>query len=185
MYVARADDLRGVGIGKIRTDLFPILASKRGFQQNVGCVVDDLAVVWRYEDRCIPVPPQVLAVIADAPPFTGALVEPAQRAELTFVVQPTGIGGIHHVVHAVAATDSFPVLENYPATQAGAGPLHGAVVLQAAVHIVREIHVEADRVELGQWNVVGVIPILAAVVGNAHAVVVTQQHVLGVLRIDP
>ena len=47
------------------------------------------------------------------------------------------------------------------------------------------MHVVAHRVELRQRQLVRVVPVLAAVVGDAHAVVVAEDDVLRVRRVDP
>ena len=111
-------------------------------------------------------------------------------AELRLVVEVPVRHRLDDVVRAVAAARRLPVLEDdlrpsRPARPLGARPALRAVVLQAAVDVVGHLVVHADRVQLRERQLVGVVPVLPAVVGDPHAVVVAEQHVLRVLRVDP
>ena len=67
--------------------------------------------------------------------------------------------------------------------RAGRGPR--AVVLQTAVHVVRNVHVVADVIELPDRDVLARPPRVAAVERQVHAAVGADDDELGVLGIDP
>src|SRR5690606_5327269 len=123
---------------------------------------------------------------ADALALARPQVEPADGTELRLVVEVAVRARLELVVHAVAAAHALPHLE----VDGAAGRVRAvrhlrAVVLEPTGHAVRVGHVVADRVELGERLEVRVVPVAAAVVGHAHAVVVTQDHVVRVLGVDP
>ena len=170
---------------EIRADELPRVAAGRGPHQAVGRVVDHHRVVLRGDDRRVPVEAQRLVAVGDALRFARVEVGPRERAELRLVVQ-VAVGQVHDVVEPVAAAHRLPVLEHdRPAAALAARPAHRPVVLQAAVHVVGHLVVEADGVELRQRQLVRVVPVLPAVEGDPHAVVVAEDHVLRVLRVDP
>ena len=89
-------------------------------------------------------------------------------------------------VHAVARVDLHPVVvEDAEIVARGAGSAEGVRVLQPAVDVVRRRHVDADPVELGDRQVVHLVPGDAAIVGEIQPAIIAQDEVLRVLRIDP
>src|SRR5262249_62381359 len=65
------------------------------------------------------------------------------------------------------------------------GTAPGAVILQAAVDAVRLARLQPDGVELGERQVLQVLPGLATVVAVVHAAVAAGDQVTGVGRVDP
>src|SRR5207237_4824619 len=91
---------------------------------------------------------------------------------------------IRHGPEAVAAVEVLPALVGDAARiRRVARP--GAVVLEAAVHLVRVLCVHAHVVELRDGKVVRLPPAAAAVVGHPEAAVVAAEDVLRVRRVDP
>ena len=149
-------------------------------------MVDDVAVVRRDQDGRVPVEAQGLVAGRDVLDLAGVEIGPGHRAELRLVVEVAVRDRVEHVVEAVAAADRLPVLEGDAAAAAlAAGPADRPVVLQAARDVVGIHVVVPDRVELRERQLVGVVPVLAAVVRDAHAVVVAQDDVLRVRGVDP
>src|SRR6185436_17974580 len=78
-----------------------------------------------------------------------ALVSARDPSELALIVQPAAVGRVNCVVETIRASNAGPRLErNVAAAAHRAWSLGTTVVLNAAVDVVREIHVIADRVEL-------------------------------------
>ena len=69
------------------------------------------------------------------------------------------------------------------ARRARAAPI--VVVLHAATDVVRPLHVEADVIEQADRNRRNEGPRMAHVVRDRHAAIVTDQHVVGIARVDP
>ena len=111
-------------------------------------------------------------------------IHPPDLAALRLGVDVVGIARIGEHPEAVAAVEVFPAAAGDAARiRRVADPR--AVVLQAAVDVVRAIHVDAHVVELRDRQVVGLPPAIAAVVRIPEAAVVAGDEVVGVVGIDP
>src|SRR5690349_20598821 len=88
-------------------------------------------------------------------------------------------------VEAVAAGDREPVGVGDRTVLATTRPAPRAVVLRAAADVVRDLEVVADVVELAARQVRREIIVAAAVPGDRDPTVVTDDEVVGVVRIDP
>src|SRR5207342_3723841 len=84
----------------------------------------------------------------DVRPDARLLIHPAHHVQLARVVDPAAVGRIDDVVHAVAGPDRHPVFHGDDAAPPVARALPRVVILQAAVDVVRVVHVHADRVDL-------------------------------------
>ena len=60
-----------------------------------------------------------------------------------------------------------------------------AVVLQAAVNVIRISHVGAHVVELGDRNIVEKAPVVGLIERLVNAAIVAAQHLAGIIGIDP
>src|SRR5207302_1703627 len=101
----------------------------------------------------------------DVERLAGAHIHSAEHAVLAFAVDGACVIGIDLAVIAVEAEDVDPFgARDAGAVAGGAGTAPGAVVLKAAVDLVRFAHVDADRVELADGQVLEMLPGLALVV---------------------
>ena len=84
--------------------------------------------------------------------------------------------------HAIASIERLPrILRGI-----GGFAIPYPIVLHAAIDIVRGGIVYHDRIELGNWHLgIEVIPTRPSAIASVQAAVVTEQDVLGILRVDP
>src|SRR4030095_1565549 len=61
----------------------------------------------------------------------------------------------------------------------------GTVVLESAINVIRSVHVNTDVVELRYREVVAFPPAIAAIVRIPDAAIITSNHMVRVVRIDP
>ena len=61
----------------------------------------------------------------------------------------------------------------------------GAVILQAAIDVVRVIVIDRNMVELGERHVAHKTPCFTAVMRYSQAAVVADDNVTGIVRVDP
>ena len=79
----------------------------------------------------------------------GRAVEPHDIAPLRFGVDGIGVGRIDLLVHPIAEVDLIPVgVQDADVAARGAGAAPRVRVLQPAVDDVRDLHVNADGIEL-------------------------------------
>src|SRR5260370_35293589 len=98
--------------------------------------------------------------------------ESQKIAVLRFRVDNVRIDWIHLRIESVAAADIDPlVIGDALRDQACAGTTPGKVVLQTPANVIRLLHVEGNFVKLADRNVIHVVPIAAAVVGDGDAAV--------------
>ncbi len=107
-----------------------------------------------------------------------------QVAALVLGVDVLLLDGVREGVEAVAVADVLPVPVLDAACRAGR-PHPGPVVLEPAVDVVREAHVGAHLVELGDGQRSDHAPVPAPVVGDVDAAVGAEDELVRVLRIDP
>ena len=87
---------------------------------------------------------------------------------------------------AVAAPHVVPVAGPDPLVGPGVrGAAPGAVVLEAAAHVVGFAVVDADLVELRERQVRQLAPVVGAVPADRDAAIATEDEVVGVRRVDP
>jgi len=60
-----------------------------------------------------------------------------------------------------------------------------AIVLSATRHPVRKGIVNSGRIELSQGKEIWMIPALPSIISYTHSMIIPQQHVVGVFRVDP
>ncbi len=186
---ARRRDLRRVVAGQVGADLFPVIALIDRLEQHLRAGVDDVAVERRQRERRCPVPAQRRLAWrshgGDCLAHPGPLVEPVVPAPLERVVDPAAVVRIDPVVLAIVVAHRHPVLR----PDAPSRPVDGApprvMVLQAAVDVIRAIHVNGNRVELAARDVRVVVARPAGVVGDVDAAVAAKDPAVGVLRVDP
>ena len=90
-------------------------------------------------------------------------------------------------VEAVTEADHAPVFvhdsEGFPGT---AGSIPGPIILHSSAHIVEGLAaVGIDLVELSYHEVVDIVPVLSAVVGDTYAAILSLPHPAGILWVDP
>src|SRR5437870_5202663 len=119
--------------------------------------------------------------------MTGRSLRPTLRVSSSDITQllprPVGLNRLSAPrsfvdgVEAVAAADAIPVGVEDPVLAAHAArAAPAAIVLQAAAHEVRLLHVGADLVELpDRADVVHELPVLRLVVADVEAAVVTDH----------
>ena len=114
------------------------------------------------------------------------LVEAPQVSLLRLGVPVAGIAEVVERGEPVAATHARPVvIPNTAAVPHATRPEPGAVVLQSAVDIERDVHVHVDVVELRERQVRHKPPRRSAVVGDADPTVVAHDEKAGIDGIDP
>ena len=179
---------------EIVADLRPRVAPVRRLEEHVARVVDDVRVVLRDHDRGVPVE-AVLHVARgergwkhrirhDVAHCRGALVPLRDLAHVAAAVVQHRVVGVEHHVGGLAPGHRVPVL---PANATGrpARDGDGAVVLLAAIDVVRETVIGVHAVELGCRLVLLGGPGLTAVQRDVRAAVVRVDQVVAVGRIDP
>ena len=161
----------------------------------------------RQQHRRVPVPPQLaLLVVAlrrvrlrlhlrvrqgpcDGPnprPLPRRPVHAEQVAALRLGDHHVRVGRVHHREEAVARAHVVPVARANPLVRPGVRRrAPRTVVLQAAAHVIRVLHVHADLVELGDRQVAELVPVVGAVPAHRHAAVAAQDQVVRVRRVDP
>ena len=116
--------------------------------------------------------------------FVGVAIHAADLAALGFGIDVGRIGGVFEHPEAVAAEHVFPARIG---DAAGIGRIAHprAVVLQAAIDVIRIGVVHADVIELRDRQIHLVLPARAAVLAAPQAAVVAGKHDVGIRRIDP
>ncbi len=151
-------------------------------------------LVRREDDRRVPVEPELALRVGfdvfvgrpDALRLAGDRVLPRHIPVLRFGVDNPPVARIHQRHEAVAALHLEPVVVGDAAREAcRARSAPVVVVLHAAAHVERRRHVVAHVVEEPDGQIGQVDPRLALVVRHGQAAVVADQHMVGVLRIDP
>ena len=105
-------------------------------------------------------------------------------AALIFGVNVIGISGIGEHPEPVAVVHVFPLrVGDAPGILRFAH--EGTIVLQAAIHAIGIVIVEADMIELGHRQVTPFPPFASAIIGIPHPAVVADKHNLRVGGIDP
>jgi hypothetical protein len=142
--------LRIVG-GQVGRDPLPGVAAIGGTEEELRGDVDDALLRRAGRDGRVPVEAQLLLVVGerlDVARGHRAPVDAADVAALRLDVDGLRIARVRLRPEAVAAVEVLPALVRDAATVRGvADP--GAVVLQAAVDVVRVGHVDGHVVELG------------------------------------
>ena len=86
----------------------------------------------------------------------------------------------------VAAQNLEPVIiENAATHPRGAGSTPVVVVLHAAAHVVRRFHVKAHMVKQAHGHVLDELPRTRHIVRRRQTAIVTDDHMIGILRINP
>src|SRR5208283_1008691 len=114
----------------------------------------------------------------------GVAIDARDFAALRFGVSVIRIGGIGEGPEAVAAEEILPAAIGDAGRILGIAD-KGAIVLEAAVDLVRIGHVRTDVIELRNGQIVGLPPGVAAVVGIPDAAIVAGDEVIGIVGIDP
>ena len=158
--------------------------------EAVGAEVDAFVVVWRNDQRGVPVPLQRRIVgfrlRLDVHPFPGAVIEADDPGVLGLGVDDVGVFGVHPRLEAVAAPYVHPVaVEDAVHVDGARGSGHGGVVLGAAIDPVeREVVVDPDPVELGERLVRVVLPVLAEVPALVEPPVGAHHQVVRVVGVE-
>ncbi len=160
----------------------------------VAAVVNRGGIVRRHDDGRVPVKTIILRLAvfpgtrnrADAAPLHRVQVDPPDVPTLGFVEHDRRIVRIDEVVKTVAATDVVPIpVANSLIGLCGAGCAPRPVVLQSPAHVVGVVHVDADLVELRDWQGAHLAPGVSAIPRFRNAAVTRQDQMFGVLGIDP
>ncbi len=180
--------LLGVVGRQVRGDLLPGVTPIPGPEHELPADVDGVVTVGADVHPGVPVEAVLRVALPlerlDVLDLAGGLAHALHAAALPFDVDDVGVSPIDVGVEAVAGTDVVPVLVLHAAVGARRA-VPGAVVLQAAVHVVGPLHVEADLVELGDGDRVAERPAASQVVGLVEPAVGTQQQMPGIARVDP
>src|SRR5438067_445939 len=156
-------------------------------EQELRADVDGALLIGRERDRRVPIVAQLLLVPAlglDIALLERLAVDPRDVPALIFGVSEVGVRRIGEGPEAVAAEQILP---------AAVGDAAGifliadprAVVLQAAVDLVRVLVVGADVIELANRKVVCLPPPVGAVIAVPQAAIVAADNGLGVVGVDP
>ena len=173
--------------GEVGRDAVPVLALVARAEQELRADVDRALLVRAHFDRRVPVVAQLLLEACgrlDESRQARATVDAAEEAALRFGIDEVGVGRIGPHPEAVAEIQVVPArIRDAARKRRITGPR--TVVLQAAVHLVRVLVVDAHVVELRNRQVVAFPPAIAAVVAVPETAVVAAHHVVRVVRIDP
>ena len=167
--------------GEMRSHVCPIVARA---EEELRADVERAVLRGAHVDRRVPVEAQLPFLVAgqrlDVADLVRLAVDAADVAALRFGVEVRRVGGIDEHPEAVAAVHVLPLrLRDAAGELRLADPR--AVVLQAAVHVVRPVHVDAHVIELRDRQRLRLPPLVAAVVRVPEAAVVAGDQVVGVL----
>ena len=116
----------------------------------------------------------------------GAKIDPCHVAVLRLGIENVRIGRICLSIEAIATADAEPIgISNARIAACLAGPCPRAVILQAAVNVIRFAHVCRDRIKLRGHNRVDEFPGVTLVITHVQAAIISNAQVFAVLRIDP
>ena len=180
---------------EIRTDRLPRIAAIVAAEHPIGRRQQNARIVWRQHQWRIPVEAIRLAsrsvrhILRGGPNglrFTSDLVAPSHVAILRLGVDDARIAKVRNGHESITTLNLEPVVvENAAihARRAGSAPV--VVVLHAATHVERRLHVERHVIEQPHGQVRNERPRATHVVRHRHAAVVADQHVVGVLWVNP
>ena len=118
--------------------------------------------------------------------LTGHLVATHHVAVLRLGINDARVTQIGNGHEAVAAKNLEPVIIEDAAVHARrTRPTPVVVILHAATHVVRRLHVEAHMVEQADRHIGKERPRAAHIVRRGETTVTADDHVIRVLRIDP
>ena len=169
----------------------------RALEDHVAAEVHHARVLYRERNRCIPVKPILVAehgvahganavrVRVDRLLRTGADVGDIDHAALRVRVHHPRLCDVRHGKEPVATGHRVPVRLGDRAGEADARAAPIAVVLQAAAHHVRALHVVVDVIELRERHRVHDFPRLRAVEAHLPAAIRTRENPFRVERVDP
>src|SRR5688500_6269991 len=139
-------------------------------------------------DRSIPVITQfsftVLRRGLNISSLVGLAVNSCDTTTLIFRVDVVGIGRIYKHPKAVASIHVLPATVCDTSRILGvANP--GTVILQATVNVIGHVHVHADMIKLRDGQVLGLPPSVASIIRIPKATIITSNHMIGVIGINP
>ena len=180
--------LRGVVGREVGGDALPGVALVARAEEELRGVVEGALLVRAQVDGGVPVEAVLglpgLGRGLDVLGLQGGLAHAVEVAALDLVVDHVGVLGVDEGPEPVAGGEGVPVLvADGPRPPRGSVP--GGVVLQAAVDVVRPLQVEAHVVELRHGQGGHEAPARAAVLGDGEPAVVADDHLVGVLGVDP
>ncbi len=155
----------------------------------VARAVVNLRVVWRKNERRLPVEP--VSRPAGSPwsnetAFAGLQVNPAHRTVLALEVDLIFVLRIDQHDETIAAAYTVPIVIRRTGIVADPSrPAPTTVVLQAAVDVVVVVRTNADVIELPNGHVIVVVPVLATIPGHIDATIVAKNDMAAVLRVYP
>ena len=156
---------------------------------ELAAEVDDRRVEGIDVEGRVPVEPQRHPVGMDRAnvlALPGRFVEPTEESPLGHAVPVTGIAEIGEGGESVPAAHAGPVIiANATRVPQGAGAKPRAIILQAAVHVERRVHVDVDVIELRQRQVLDEAPRGAPVVGDPDTAIVAHNQKAAVVRVYP
>ncbi len=182
--------------GEVGGDFLPGFAHVLGFQQDLGAVVEGTRLVFGPDDGCIPVVAvfHVLGVHAqvldggghDVGTGAGFGVQHFNGTLVAAAHDVAGVVGIEGQESAFAACGSGPGSGgDAAATQFAAGDGEGGIVLLPGVDMVGELVIDVDAVKLCGGHVALGRPGFAEVDGDGSAAVVGDDHIFGVVGVNP
>ena len=150
-------------------------------------MVQHIRIVLRYDNGGVPVPAQLTVQFAyEAFAFPGLHVQAGNGAKLAFIVEVAVGRPVGYIVHAITSACTLPMLHANGLTGSGSGgAAHRAIILKPAIYVVRVGHICLHGIALRQRLFIGVVPVFAPVISNAHAVVIAQNYMFGVSRVYP
>ena len=112
-------------------------------------------------------------------------IDSAHSAILTFEVDLIRIIGVDQRNKPVASTNSHPVTVHRSAAASTRRTAPTSVVLETAIDLVVHRGIDTDMIKLANGNMIQVVPVFHAIIGNVHATVVAKNHVSRVALVDP
>ena len=183
-----------LALGQIGTDGQPIVPAVVRFENAVRATVEACGLVHRWKEGRHPGETQSRLISwktwLDALRLARAHLLAHEAAELMFIVDRVtvarvSIGEIGITAAPAIQVDVLPLIGPAIFRNVSTRPEQGGIVLSARVDVVGLVHVVRDSVTLGNRQVVHVQPILAAVIREEQATVISEHDAIGVQRIDP
>ena len=182
----------GVVAREVRADHFPGSALVAAPVDGLRGVVEQARIVLRDEDRGVPLETMLEVtrrhsidqhgVDGDRATFAVTVVVATDLADVAARIDNVIVARVDRDVTALAAAHRVPVLR---AATAVATQAQRRVVLLGAIHAVGPPVIHRDAIDLGRRLILHTRPGSAAVHGDLTTAVIAEDHVVGVIGVDP
>ena len=123
--------------------------------------------------------------LLDALGLTGAAIEAREDGPLVVGVNDVGVARVRDDVAAFTAADGIPVAAIDEAAVAARANADGGIILLGAIEAVEKIIVRGDVIKLRGWLIALRGPVFSAIDGDRSAAVVSVDHAVRIVGVNP